>query len=187
MAKQKKKHVKKKQKLNVIEIIKMILSFWIIGCFCSFIYFLFHRAWSDTVFSFITFFISLIIFGVLFPDDKTKAQRSRNHAISQMSGDEFEFYCASLLSKNGFHRVTVTPASNDYGADIIAYDKNNQKWVFQCKRYSGKVGNTSVQEAVTAKAHYNANYAAVMTNSRLTDNARLLAIENNVELFEDIR
>lgn len=187
MAKRKKKCTKKKQKLDVIEIIQMIISLWTLGCFCGFISSLFHRDWSVTVFCFIVFLISLIIVGFISPDEKHKAQWSRNHSTSQMSGDEFEFYCASWLSNNGFHRVTVTPVSNDYGADIIAYDKNNQKWVFQCKRYSGKVGNTSVQEAVTAKAHYNANYAEVMTNSRLTDNARLLAIENNVELFEDIR
>ena len=101
-----------------------------------------------------------------------------------MSGHEFEHYCAKYLRNNGFNNVRVTRASGDYGADIIATDKHGETWVFQCKRYMGKVGNTAVQEVVAAKAHYNACNAGVMTNSQLTEQARELAFENAVMLFE---
>ena len=86
----------------------------------------------------------------------------------------------------GFARVEVTPPTCDYGADIVAYDNKGRKWVIQCKRYTGKVNNKAVQEAVTAKAHYKAECAAVMTNSRLTEKARQLAFDNAVELFEGL-
>ena len=102
----------------------------------------------------------------------------------KMSGYDFEYYCADILRKRGFHHVQVTPGSNDYGADIVAYDKKNNRWVFQCKYYSGKVSNDAVQEVVTAKAHYGAARGAVMTNSKLTENARKLALENDIELLE---
>ena len=102
-----------------------------------------------------------------------------------MTGVEFEHHCAKLLKKKGFWNIIVTPSSGDYGADLIAYDRNGYKWVFQCKYYNGrKVNNSAVQEVVAAKAHYKATKAAVMTNSKLTEQARQLAIENGVILFE---
>ena len=92
-----------------------------------------------------------------------------------------------MLKKNrSFISTEVTAASNDYGADIIGIDNRGRKWVIQCKRYSGSVGNSAVQEVVAAKAHYNAEKAAVMTNSRLTMNARKLAADNGVEVFENL-
>lgn len=103
-----------------------------------------------------------------------------------MSGLEYEHYCAKYLMQHGFRSVRVTPASSDFGGDIIATDKHGDTWVFQCKKYSGKVSNTAVQEAVAAKAHYGAKKAAVITNSELTEKARQLAFENAVMLYESI-
>ena len=88
--------------------------------------------------------------------------------------------------RKGFKKVTVTPASGDYGADLIAYDKKGDCWVFQCKHFQNKVGNSAVQEVVAAKAHYHANKAGVMTNSKLTDKAKELALENDIFLYEMI-
>ena len=107
--------------------------------------------------------------------------------VSNMSGIEFEHWCASMLKKNmGFISAEVTTASNDYGADIKGRDSRGRKWVIQCKRYNGSVDNSAVQEVVAAKAHYHAERAAVMTNSTLTKNARKLANENGVEIFENL-
>lgn len=103
-----------------------------------------------------------------------------------MSGLEFEHYCAEILIEKGFKRVKVTPPSGDYGADLIAEDRKGNKWVFQCKHFSGKVGNSAVQQAVAAKAHYDAGYAGVITNSQLTVKARQLADENDVIIYENI-
>lgn len=102
-----------------------------------------------------------------------------------MTGLEYEHWCAERLIKSGKYRtVTVTPASGDYGADIVAVDRKGNKVVYQCKMYGGKVDNTAVQEAVAAKAHYKADRAGVITNSQLTKKARELAWENAVELME---
>ena len=102
------------------------------------------------------------------------------------SGLEFEEYCAWLLRNNGFKNVRVTPSTNDFGADIVANDLAGKKWIFQCKFYSSKLGNSCVQEIVGAKRHYNADKLGVMTNSVLTEKARQLALENEVFLLEYI-
>lgn len=116
--------------------------------------------------------------------NRSKSQRK---TVSQMNGYEYECWCAEQLMKTkGFRSAIVTPASGDYGADIIAVDSRGQKWVFQCKHYKRNVPNTAVQEAVAAKAHYKADRAGVITNSQLTKQARELAWENAVELIEGL-
>ena len=101
-----------------------------------------------------------------------------------MTGIDFENYCGKYLLSHGFHDVYTTPPSGDYGADLVAKDANGVTWVFQCKHYKSKVGNSCVQEVVAAKKHYGASKAAVMTNSQLTQKAKELAFENDVILFE---
>lgn len=114
-----------------------------------------------------------------------RTHTKRYKFIENMDGLAFENYCAQQLAKSKqFKSVKTTPPSGDFGADIVATAKDGQRWVFQCKRYSGKLDNTPIQEVVGAMAHYNAQRAGVITNSEFTAPARLLAKENNVELWE---
>ena len=108
-------------------------------------------------------------------------------SVHDMSGVTFERYCGALLMNNGYRNVLQTQASNDYGADLIAVNENGEKCVFQCKRYSGTVDNSAVQEVVASKRHYGATVAGIMTNSVLTANARELAQDNGVIVYENIR
>ena len=102
-------------------------------------------------------------------------------------GHQFEHVCARYLKKQGFHDIVVTPGSNDYGADIVARDGRGNVWVFQCKYYSKAVPNDAVQEVLGSMRHYGANRAGVMTNSKLSKGARILAFENQVEIWECLR
>lgn len=103
--------------------------------------------------------------------------------IKDMNGLEYEHAAAKWLVTQGYHSVAVTPASNDFGADITAKDKNGQVWVFQCKHYSAVLDNKPIQEVVASKAHYGAVYAGVIANSGFTKAAQLLSAENNVKLI----
>lgn len=103
--------------------------------------------------------------------------------LERMTGLEYEHEAARWLVTQGYRSVTVTSASNDFGADITALDKQNRLWVFQCKLYSSKLDNTPIQEVVGSKAHYGATCAGVITNSEFTKAARQLAVENNVKLI----
>jgi len=101
--------------------------------------------------------------------------------IDQMSGIEFEHYLVSLFRKNGY-RVKLTPASNDFGADVILEGK--ERIVIQAKRYSSKVGIKAVQEISSAKGYYNAQEAWVITNNFFTSQAIKLAQSTNVKLID---
>ena len=106
--------------------------------------------------------------------------------VEDMTGVEFEAFCAEYLKRKGFRKVQTTPASGDYGADLVAVDCQGTKWVFQCKRYSKNVGVKAVQEIHAARKHYGAEKAAVLTNAGFTRNAQKLAEENEIELFGNI-
>jgi len=55
--------------------------------------------------------------------------------------------------------------------------------VVQAKRYSKAVGLKAVQEVTSAKPHYKADEAWVITNSSFTKAAEKLATSNNVRLI----
>ena len=52
-----------------------------------------------------------------------------------MNGHKFEYKCAKMLRRKGFHHVEVTKKSGDQGVDILAY-KGFSKYAIQCKYYS---------------------------------------------------
>ena len=99
-----------------------------------------------------------------------------------MTGYDFEKYCARLLSLNGFTSVSVTKDSGDQGIDIIAF-KENVKYGIQCKLYSSRVGNSAVQEAYSGKDFYKCQIGAVLTNNEFTDSAKELADSLGVLLW----
>lgn len=107
------------------------------------------------------------------------------HDIDYMEGHMFEHYIAQLLRKNGFQHVEVTVASGDYGTDIIAH-KNGLKYAIQCKRYSpgSRIGLKPVQEIYSGRIHYNADSAVVITNLYFSENAKILAKETGVVLWD---
>lgn len=94
----------------------------------------------------------------------------------------FEHYCADILEKHGW-QVSTTKASGDQGADLIA-KKNGEVVVLQCKQYRGSVGNAAVQQAFSAKSHYAADHAGVVTESRYTKSAIELSESTGVLLLD---
>lgn len=101
-----------------------------------------------------------------------------------MSGQDYEVYCAKRLAHEGYHNLSVTPGSGDFGADVIGYDRKGRKVCFQCKLYQSSVGVSAVQEVLAAKQYYSGDRAVVITNSTFTSAARKLAKSGNVQLIE---
>jgi restriction system protein len=83
--------------------------------------------------------------------------------IDKMTGNEFEEFIGKLYNAMGY-KTEVTQASNDYGADVIVI-KDQIKTVIQVKNYKNPVGLGAVQEVNTAKGHYKADEAMIITSS----------------------
>ena len=102
--------------------------------------------------------------------------------IDKLSGTEFEEFCAELLRAEEYTNIQITQGSGDHGVDITA-DKSGMSYAIQCKRYSGNVGNTAIQEIFSGKAIYHKDKALVITNSEFTAQAMKDAISLEVELW----
>ena len=90
-----------------------------------------------------------------------------------INGHDFERWVARGLGRHGW-KVKVTIGSGDQGIDVIA-ERNGRRLGIQCKLYSGNISNKAVQEAHAGKVHYRLDDAAVLTNSKFTPSAQILA------------
>ncbi len=107
----------------------------------------------------------------------------RGRGIDDLDGAQFERYCAELLVDAGFSHVRTTPASRDFGADVLA-QKDGVTYAVQCKRYDRPVGISSVQEVYAARDYYGMMVGAVMTNSVFTAPARQMADKLGILLWD---
>ncbi len=112
-----------------------------------------------------------------------KQNNGDDQIFDDMEGAEFENYCAELLEAKGFENVETTPASHDYGIDIIA-DRDGISYAIQCKCYSDSIGIRAVQEAYAGKDYYDSMIAVVMTNQSFTKPAIEFAKKLNVILWD---
>lgn len=103
--------------------------------------------------------------------------------FDSMEGHEFEFFCASLLKKNGYEQINVTRGSGDQGIDIICY-RDGIKYGIQCKCYSADIGNKAVQEVFAGKAFYECHIGVVLTNQYFTKSAIELAKKDGIILWD---
>ena len=106
-----------------------------------------------------------------------------DYCFDEMTGVLFEQFCAGLLEQSGYVNVKLTSQSNDYGGDVLA-EKEQVKFVFQCKRYEGSVGINAVQEVMGSMSRYNSHVGVVFTNSYFTKQAVTLAQANNILLWD---
>ena len=118
---------------------------------------------------------------VIFAPDEVQFESGCD--IDSMDGLQFEHYCSDLLREIGFSDVTLTPASGDYGVDVLA-KKDGVTYGIQCKCYADKVGNHAVQEALAGSQFYHRMVAAVLTNNYFTAAAIESARKMNVLLWD---
>jgi len=99
--------------------------------------------------------------------------QSTLQTIDRMTGVQFEEYVATRLRDAGYP-VTTTPASGDFGVDLIV-SNNRRRVAVQCKRLSRPVGVAAVQQVVAGALHYGCDTAMVISNQEYTPAARELA------------
>lgn len=103
--------------------------------------------------------------------------------IDLMDGVEFEKYLEVIFKKLGY-QVKRTPASNDFGADLILDEPSGGRIVIQAKRYQRKVGVKAVQEVNAARDYYHAQEAWVITNNLFSEQATKLAEASQIKLMD---
>lgn len=108
--------------------------------------------------------------------------KKHKHVKDRMDGYSFEQYIASLFYRMGY-KNKVTKGSHDFGADIIL-SNGRKKIVIQVKRYKYNVGIKAVQEVFAAQHYYKANGSYVVTNSKFTKSAIILANKIGVNLID---
>ena len=109
--------------------------------------------------------------------------RRRRRTPDIVDGHDFENFCSEVLEHAGFSSVEQTPASGDFGVDILAV-KDGVTWAFQCKYYDKPVGTKAVQEVYSGRDFYHCMVGAVMTNNEYTKNAIKMAEELNILLWD---
>lgn len=106
--------------------------------------------------------------------------------LNLLSGIEFENLCQQLLEKMGFETET-TKISADGGIDLIAYNYQplvSGKYIIQCKRYSGSVGEPIIRDLYGVVTAERANKGILITTGNFTNNAISFSKDKNIELVD---
>lgn len=125
--------------------------------------------------------VAILSYLIISPKNTIIGKKSYSWAyIDQMDGVTFERFVGSLIVQNKYGSVKYTPATGDFGVDIIL----NGRTAIQCKRSAKSLGIKPVQEVYTGMSHYGCDEAIVVTNASFTKNAIQLANELNVTLWD---
>ena len=121
-----------------------------------------------------------------FIDKKITYNYIRNidiHSLDSLTGVEFEKFLYYSFRSLGL-KVIKTQDSRDYGADLVLHMRD-QTIVIQSKLYfNHNVGNSAIQEIVSARTYYSADGGVVITNSFFTKSAHTLADSTQIKLID---
>lgn len=109
--------------------------------------------------------------------------------INSLSGVEFEMVCKRLLENMGFD-VETTKTTGDGGIDLIAYNHQpllSGKYIIQCKRYTGSVGEPVIRDLYGVITSERANKGILMTSGTVTKQAQLFAQDKPIELIDGVK
>lgn len=104
------------------------------------------------------------------------------YLVDGMDGFQFEAFLVEIFQTIGYD-VKETKKTADQGADLFV-NRFGKNMVIQAKNYTGSVGNSAVQQAISAKAFYGCDEAMVVTNSYFTRSAKELASTAAVRLVD---
>ena len=103
--------------------------------------------------------------------------------MKALSPDDFEALVAKLFKSNG-HKVALVGGQADHGVDIVVTSAKDEKWIVQCKRYSGSVGEPVVRDLYGTLLHEEAQGAYLMTTGTFTQKAQEWAAGKPIILYD---
>lgn len=130
--------------------------------------------------------ISVAVYAYLQSDRHNERQKkslqSSIKEIDSMRRIEFKLYVEKLFENMGY-KVDITSSAGKYGVDLLL--KKDGKFIaVQVIKYEKKVDVSSVQQIFSAKTHYRAHEAWIVTNNTFTNNACNLAKKSGVKLVD---
>lgn len=104
--------------------------------------------------------------------------------VDNLNWLDFECFLERLFKSMGY-KVVLTKATGDQGADLII-EKFKDRIAVQAKLYfiGYNVGNSAVQQAISASYYYKCNRRMVVTNAYFTKSAKELAKRSDVILVD---
>nr|WP_302663323.1 restriction endonuclease [uncultured Agathobaculum sp.] len=106
--------------------------------------------------------------------------------LMKVSPIEFEKICKSILETMNFN-VATTKTVGDGGIDLIATREDvffSGKYIIQCKRYAGSVGEPVLRDLYGVVTAEQANKGILMTTGTFTASAKKFAARKPLELID---
>jgi restriction system protein len=103
--------------------------------------------------------------------------------LLDLSARQFEEMVVELYRAAG-HKAQRTGAIGDHGVDVVVQAKNGEKWVIQCKRWRGAVGEPVVRDLYGVLHHEKADRAVIITTGQFTESAREWARGKPIALYD---
>ncbi len=103
--------------------------------------------------------------------------------LMALSPDDFEALIAKLFEAFG-HQTAVMGGNGDHGVDVVVMTTAGEKWIVQCKRYSGSVGEPIVRDLYGTLLHEDAQKAYLITTGGLTRQAVAWAEGKPIVLYD---
>ena len=150
-------------------------------------FFLIPRPLNDVLF----FSVGIITGGISFglwihkvKKNRVRLQDARTlEDLLEMSPDAFEALIAKLFEAYG-HQTEVQGGNGDHGVDVVVMTGEGEKWVVQCKRYSGSVGEPVVRDLYGTMLHEEAQRAYLITTGSFTRQATEWVQEKPIVLYD---
>jgi restriction system protein len=103
--------------------------------------------------------------------------------LTALSPSAFEAVVAKLFEAQGY-RVELVGGTSDHGVDIVMWNAQGEKWIVQCKRYIGSVGEPVVRDLYGTLLHEEAQGAFLVTTGSFTQQASEWAVGKPISLFD---
>ena len=103
--------------------------------------------------------------------------------VDKMNGSEFESFLGLIFKKSGYQVKQTGSPAGDYGADLII-TKDGISIAVQTKRHKSIIGVDAVREVLGSIKMYNCSTGIVVTNNYFTNQAKILAKVNDIELWD---
>jgi len=106
--------------------------------------------------------------------------------LLRLSPTEFEQMVVELYQSLG-HQAKHTGAVGDHGVDVVVQAQNGEKWVVQCKRWRGMVGEPVIRDFYGVMHHEKADQGAIITAGRFTPQAQEWARGKPIHLYDGVQ